>query len=501
MMPADYWSAPLPPRRRPIGIIDIGSNTVRLVVYDGLHRTPMALFNEKATCALGQTLETTGTLNPEGVPLALDSIQRFVRLASEMEVERLDVLATAAARDASDGPEFIAEIERRCGVTVQLLSGEGEARRAAYGVMCSTANADGLVCDLGGGSLELVVVEDMECGAFTTLPLGVLRLAEHSGGDSERAAKVIKDRLAAVDFIDQAKGRHLYAVGGSWRALARVIIDQMHYPLHVLDNFTLEPDVARTMLAQIIQQNRKSLERIKGVSRKRIPNLHLAAQLLDRLIAMSEPDKVVFSVYGMREGQFFLSLPKEMQEGDPLISAASELARGAGRFPEHAVELMDWMRPLFPDETQHLARLRHAACLLGDIFWNEHPDYRAEQAFLRVLRLPFMGLDHTDRAGLALAVYFRYSSDDSSPGVQQAQCLLDTERLRRVRAIGAALRLGHTLSGGIPGLLSRTSLDRGEQVLMLAVPVDDPLFMPAPFSKRLDRLAQEMELTSRLVRV
>jgi exopolyphosphatase/guanosine-5'-triphosphate,3'-diphosphate pyrophosphatase len=243
------------------------------------------------------------------------------------------------------------------------------------------------------------------------------------------------------------------------------------------------------------------LERIKGVSRKRIPNLHLAAQLLDRLITMSEPDKVVFSVYGMREGQFFLSLPKEMQEGDPLISAASELARGAGRFPEHAVELMDWMSPLFPDETQHLARLRHAACLLGDIFWNEHPDYRAEQAFLRVLRLPFMGLDHTDRAGLALAVYFRYSSDDSLPVVQQAQCLLDAERLRRVRSIGAALRLGHTLSGGIPGLLSRTSLDCGEQVLMLAVPVDDPLFLPAPFSKRLDRLAQEVGLTSRLVRV
>ena len=174
----------------------------------------------------------------------------------------------------------------------------------------------------------------------------------------------------------------------------------------MLDNFTLPADKALAMLAQIIQQGRKLIERVKSVSRKRIPNLPLAAQLLSRLIEMAQPDMVVFSVYGMREGQFFLSLPKEMQEGDPLISAATELACAAGRFPEHALELMEWMKPLFPNESAHLARLRYATCLLGDIFWNEHPDYRAEQAFLRILRLPFMGLDHTDRAGLALAVYY-----------------------------------------------------------------------------------------------
>lgn len=501
MMPKDYWATPQAPRRRPIGIIDIGSNTVRLVVYDGLHRTPMALFNEKATCALGLTLESTGHLNPDGVPLAYAAIERFVRLANEMDLERLDVLATAACRDAKDGPAFIAEIERRCKVRVQLLSGEDEARRAAYGVMCSLTNADGLVCDLGGGSLELVVVNSMTCHAFTTLPLGVLRLASNSGGDSQKAATMIDQRLASVDFLDQVKGRHLYAVGGSWRALAQIMIDQMNYPLHVLDNFSLPADKALAMLNQIIQQGRKLIERVKNVSRKRIPNLPLAAQLLARLIEMAQPDQVVFSVYGMREGQFFLSLPKDMQDGDPLLSAASEWARAAGRFPEHGSELMDWMQPLFPGETAHLARLRQAACLLGDIFWSEHPDYRAEQAFLRILRLPFMGIDHTDRAALALAVYFRYTSDDSLEVVQQALALLPEERIARVRTIGAALRLGHTLSGGIPGLLSRTRLEKGAQVLMLAVPVGDPVFLPESFEKRLIRLAEEVRLPPRLARI
>lgn len=496
---------PLPPdtapvlSRHPVGIIDIGSNTVRLVVYDGLRRTPMPLFNEKATCALGTGLESTGRLNPEGVPMALQAIERFVLLARSMAVERLDVLATAACRDAADGPDFVAEIERRCDVSVTVLSGEEEASRAAYGVMCAIPEADGLVCDLGGGSLELVMVKDMTCGTFTTLPLGVLRLAEHSGGDRIKARTLIEQRLANVDFLDQAKGRHLYVVGGAWRALAQVCIAQMKYPLHVLDNFTLPRDKAERLISLVASQSAKSLEKVKSVSRKRIPNLPLAARLLELLIQRAQPDQVVFSVYGMREGQFFLNLPDNLRQGDPLISAATYLARAAGRFPEHAHELMDWMQPIFPDEPPELARLRLAACLLGDIFWDEHPDYRAEQAFLRVLRLPFMGLDHRDRAGLALAVYHRYSSDETVPMVAQAQGMLDDDRVRRVRAIGAALRLGHTLSGGAPGLLSRTKIERGERLLVLGVPAGDAVFLPAAFSRRLERLAQEVGLEPRII--
>lgn len=487
--------------RRLIGIIDIGSNTVRLVVYAGLHRTPMAVFNEKATCALGTGLESTGRLNPDGVPMAIAAVERFVRLARAMEVERLDVLATAAARDAEDGQAFLAEIERRCQVRVTLLSGEGEAERAAFGVLCSVPNADGMVCDLGGGSLELVMVSGMCTGRFTSLPLGVLRLAESSGGLRSKAQTMIEERLGTVDFLEDARNRHLYAVGGSWRALAQVIIDQMNYPLHVLDNFTLPYAQALRMVGLIARQSPRSLDKVKGVSKRRIPNLPLAAQLLETLLMQVQPDQLVFSVYGMREGQFFLSLPEDLRQGDPLLSQATDLARAAGRFPEHARELMEWMAPLFPDETPHLARLRHGSCLLGDIFWNEHPDYRAEQAFLRVLRLPFMGLSHTDRAAIALAVYFRYSSDDTLPVIRQAQNMLDDARVKRVRTIGAALRLGHTISGGAPGILSRSRLELGETLLVLGVPGTDPLFYPELFQKRLERLAQELELQAEVVRV
>lgn len=484
--------------RHPIGIIDIGSNTVRLVVFGGHQRTPQALFNEKRTCALGMGLESTGRLNPDGVPLALAAIQRFVALARAMDVERLDVLATAACRDATDGPAFLDEIERRCGVRPTLLSGEDEAKKAALGVLCSVPDADGVVADLGGGSLELVTVQGGAFGRFTSLPLGVLRIAEHSNGAPAPASAFINSRLASVDFLAEGTGRHLYLVGGAWRALARVLIDQMNYPLHVLDNFTLPAGQARRLIGLVARQSRKSLEKVSGVSKKRLAHLPLAALLLERLLDDITPDAVVFSVYGMREGQFYAALPEEARAEDPLLSAATRLAEDAGRFPEHGRELVEWMSPLFPDEPPRLARLRHAACLLGDIFWHEHPDFRAEQAFLRVLRLPFMGLDHHDRAALALAVYYRYAADTTLEVVRPALALLDDDRVRRVRIIGAGLRLGHTVSGGAPGLLSCTTLTLAKGAIVLTVPARAPVFAPQAFQRRLDRLAQELGVTAEI---
>lgn len=243
------------------------------------------------------------------------------------------------------------------------------------------------------------------------------------------------------------------------------------------------------LLSLIARQSRKSLEKIPGVSKRRLPTLPIASVELERLIQVAQPSNLVFSVYGMREGQFFQNLTPAVRDEDPLISACADLALAAGRFTQHARELMDWMSPLFPQEPAQLQRLRLAACLLGDIFWSEHPDYRAEQGLLKVLRLPFMGLSHTDRAALALAVYFRYASNSDQPYARQAAAMLDEERVKRVRAIGSALRLGHTISGGAPGLLERTRLHRTLGKLVLEVPKDDPLFSGDAFSRRFEKLA------------
>jgi exopolyphosphatase/guanosine-5'-triphosphate,3'-diphosphate pyrophosphatase len=488
---ADVTAKPQP-RRKPVAIIDMGSNSIRLVVYDSELRTPVPIFNEKALCALGQGLDTRGKLNPDGVTMARAALARYVGLAKRMGCLRIDLLATAAMREAEDGPAFVREIEKKLDTKVTVLTGEEEAKLAALGVMCGHPDMTGLVADLGGGSLDLVEVDHGGYGDFASLPLGVLRMAEKAGEDRERALSFIDRKLAFVDWLGRAGGRPLYAVGGAWRSLARLCIAQTGYPLQVLDNFTMGRGEASQLLDLISRQSKRSLEKFGAVSRKRLASLPHAALLLARLIEIARPERVVFSVYGLREGQFFKNLPERVRKEDPLVSACRDLARRLGRFAEHSQEILDWIAPLF-DEGATGHRLFQAATHLSDVFWSEHPDYRAEQAFYRVFRLPFMGLDHRDRAFLALALFSRYQGDPEAAQALLVRPMLDEPRRKRAEALGLALRLAQVLSGGVPGVLSdmKLAIEKGE--LTLTHP-GHGIANPDAIGRPMERLARALGL-------
>lgn len=494
-------SKTLAARHKPVGVIDIGSNSVRLVVYSGVMRTPVPIYNEKSTCGLGRDLETTGKLNPDGVEKALRALKRFTVLAEGMGLDRLDVLGTAALRDAKDGQEFVSVVKRATGLEISVLSGKQEAKRSALGVLCGIPDANGMVADLGGGSLELVDVQKGDFTSHASMPLGVLRLSTSSENDPEKASKVVNSYLEKEKWIAGVKGRSVYAVGGAWRALARVCIAHMNYPLHVLDNFTLTRQQALSLFGLISNLSPQTLEKIRGVDRSRLQTLPLAAMMLERLLEIGQPENLVFSIYGMREGQFYRDLPADLKAVDPVISAAEELCRTAGRDPRAGHETFEWLTPLFPGETDQESRLRLAACLLRDVCWSEHPDYRAEQAFLRVLRLPFMGLEHEDRAGLALALFYRYRTDDTTPIIDQAHTMLTESRIHRVRSIGLGLRLAYALTGGTSDILGKTKLDKGASTIVLTLPANEPVFESGSYSKRLSRLASHTGKTAKIERL
>ncbi len=479
-----------------VAIVDIGSNTVRLVVYDAPLRLPIPMFNEKAQCELGRGLAATGKLNPQGVKTALASLSRFINLSTAMGADHLKLVATAAVRDAFDGPEFVAEIKRRFGLDVQVLSGEEEAKLAAIGLLSGVSKADGVLGDLGGGSLDLVALNRGEFGEHGTLPLGHLRLAEVMEKGYDAAQNQIEKCLKELPWIRQAKGRTLYAIGGSWRSLARIFIDQIGHPLHVVDNFTLRQDEALRLSNVIAGSSRDSLKRIPGIPRRRMETLSAASMVLETLIRVIEPKKLTFSGFGMREGQLLEILPDKLRGKDPLIDACKSFADRTGRFALHGNEILEWMAPLFPDEKPAQKRLRFAACLLSDIGWNEHPDYRAEHAFYRVLRIPFAGLTHPNRVLLAEAVYVRYNGDPESKLVSPVRSLLDPGQQAWVNVVGLALRLAHTLSGSAPGLLAQSRLKVGGNKLSLKVPEGDEIFVSDTVERRLKTLARSVGLKS-----
>jgi exopolyphosphatase/guanosine-5'-triphosphate,3'-diphosphate pyrophosphatase len=481
-----------------VGVVDIGSNTVRLVVYDAPTRLPIPIFNEKAQCALGSGVAKTGKLSPKGVTEALRSLARFVELARAMDVGRLQLVATAAVRDATDGAEFVELAERTCGLPVHVLSGAEEARLAAVGLRHSTPGADGVLGDLGGGSLDLVSLNKGEIGSFATLPLGHLRLFEASNGDRGEARRILASELATVPWLADMSGRAVYAVGGSWRALARIFIEQNHHPLHVVDNFTIGFFDALRLADLIAGLSSNTVEMLSGIARRRIDTLPFAAMALSALLEAARPAHVVFSAFGMREGQMLEILPAELRGQDPLISACESQAERTGRFAMHGEEILDWMTPLFPDESEAQRRLRLATCLLSDIGWSEHPDYRALHSYHRVLRIPYPELTHPDRAEMALAVLVRYDGDSEDQFVAPHRKLLDEDRLSRARVIGLALRLAHTLSGGAPGLLPQTRMKFKDDRLILEVPDDSPVFLSEAVERRLKTLARSMDLKPKI---
>jgi len=446
----------------PIAVVDIGSNSVRLVVYEGATRAPSPLFNEKVLCGLGRTLASTGRLSADAIPRALRALRRFRALIDQIGARRVEVIATAAAREAENGPEFIAQAERALDARIHVLTGKEEAELAALGVIAGIHDADGIVGDLGGGSLELIDVRDGAPAQGATLPLGSLRLIDASGGNLKRARDIVDAELDKIDWLDKGRGRNFYAIGGTWRALARLHMVQTNYPLSVMHNYRIDAADALKFASLLDQQSQSSLAGIRDISSARRETVPYGALVLERLLRQVKPKAVVVSVFGIREGLVYRLLGEKERGKDALIAACEELARGRSRSLDSAYELCTWTDALFRgpglQETPEQRRLRYAACLLSDIGWRAHPDYRGIQSLNLVAHGNFVGVNHPGRAFLALTVYYRAEGALKDELSQSLMGLVDKEMLKRARILGAAFRAAHTVSAAMPGVLTNTPI-------------------------------------------
>ncbi len=473
-----------------IGVIDIGSNSIRLVVYDRNCRLPVPIFNEKVLCGLGRGLETSGNLSAEGVALALTNLARFRTLATAMGIEHVEVLATAALRDARDGPDFVARLGA-LGLNVRVISGEEEARLSALGVLSGTPDADGVAADMGGGSMEVIAIDRGNLGQRASLPVGPLRLIEASGDRTPVAARIIEQHLSKQSWLKTYRKRRLYVVGGSWRALAKLHMARNNYPLRVIHHYTIPALQAANFCAGVAAQA-ASYDKEAPISRRRVDSLPYAALALEGLIRTMEPASVVFSAYGLREGHLFDLLPTEEQRLDPLIRAAADLAAHQGRFGAGEI-LTAWTDGLFAGEDLPALRLRRVACLLSDLSWAEHPDYRSEHAFERVLRLPVVGLTHGERAVLAVTSLIRYGGRADHDILRPLrQHLLTEAQIARAEVLGLALRFAHSLTGGVTGLLNRIGLRLSPERLDLLLPADLAGLRGEVTDRRLEALAKAL---------
>ncbi len=474
--------------RKKVGVIDIGSNSVRLVIYAPPVRAMLPMFNEKVLCGLGRDLHRTGKLRPKGVGQALDTLKRFVALAEKMNVDPLHCVATAAVRDAKDGLEFVASVQQTCGLEISVLSGADEAQFSAHGVLAGIPAADGLVGDLGGGSLELVSVRDSKAGNMSTLPLGPQRLP--TSGNASVRKEYVDEQLNRLEWLRALKGKDLLAVGGAWRAIARVHMAQNQYPLQVIHQYTIGRHDAESICQVLSDQSAESLRELKSASRQRLETLPSAAFVMHRLLRLVKPSRVVFCAHGLREGLLFDRLPKSSQNEDPLAVAYYDMEKRESRFPGFGAELSEWTTPLFPDESVMQARLRRASCYLSDVAWRVHSDYRHGQAFRRIIRAPFAAIDHPGRAQIALSVYSRYFGSPEGRAARSAREILDEKAIDRSHVLGLAMRLGYAIAGGTPGLLTDSRLIMDKRSIVLSISPSAERLRGGALNRRFESLAK-----------
>ncbi|MDP9422207.1 MAG: Ppx/GppA family phosphatase [Pseudomonadota bacterium] len=471
----------------PVGIIDIGSNSVRFVAYGGAERVPSVLFNEKVMAALGRGVARDGRLSDGAMARTLEALARFSRLSREMGLKRLTTVATAAVRDASNGKAFLKEIAA-LGLKPRLISGEEEAELAGLGVISAIPDANGIAADLGGGSLELIGAGRGAIGEGISLPIGILRVGAEP--DKAEIAKALRHGIRDGRVKDAARGHGLYLVGGSFRALALLHMKTIGHPLPIIHHHRILPEQLPDIREALATRSNEELKALTQISSARIPTLPAAVTILEAMIQVLGPRRVIVSAFGLREGLLYRDLDQQTQGEDPLLAAALEVGERLGRFGDHGASIDAWMDPIFRDESRDMRRLRLATCLLGDIAWNAHPDYRAERAVDMALHGNWVGIDSHGRAVLGRALCSAFGGDGGfSP---KLAALLRPGEVERVIAWGRALRLAQRLSGGTEALLRKTVVELAQDKVLLSIPSKYQMLYSEAVERRLTQLARAL---------
>ncbi len=472
----------------PVGIIDIGSNSVRFVAYGGAERVPSVLFNEKIMAALGEGVVREGRLGDKAMASTLEALARFSRLGREMGLKRLSTVATAAVRDASNGKAFLKKVVE-LGLKPRLVSGEEEAELAGLGVVSAIPGANGVAADLGGGSLELIGVARGGVGEGISLPLGTFRV----GRDPERTMieEAIGDAVRSSRLRGAARDRGLYLVGGSFRALAQLHMGVSGHPLPIVHGHRIPAAELGNLRSALASRSAGEITALANISSARVSSLPAALTILEAMAGMFGPARITVSAFGLREGLLYRELDENVRDEDPLLAAALEVGERLGRFGDHGSSLDTWMNPLFPDESREMQRLRLATCFLGDIAWNAHPDYRAERAVDMAVHGNWVGVDAHGRAVLGRALCSAFGGDGGfSPALAT---LLKPDEVGRVMAWGRAIRLAQRLCGGTERLLRRTSIGLSGERVLLTIPEKYRMLYSGAVERRLSQLARTMK--------
>jgi len=478
-----------------VGVVDVGSNSVRMVVFDGAARSPAYFYNEKVMAGLGQGLVETGMLNPRGRERALVALKRFALLAEGMGIAPMTVVATAAVREARDGPAFQDQVLRETGLKIWVIDGDEEARLSAQGVLLGWPEAKGIVCDIGGNSMELARIGGGKVGKRATSPLGPFRLQQVAARNRKAHIDKILEELRGQL---RSEGERIYLVGGSWRVIARLDMERRNYPLTVLHEYRMTPKNLLDTLDWIGNSDLALLRARTGTGAERMELVPLACEVLREVVRIFKPSEIDVSSYGIREGLLYEQMPDRLRARDPLIEAARATEASLSRIPGFGKKLFAFLEPLFIGATKERLRLIKAACLLHDTTWRAHPDYRAEACFDNATRANLGGLDHPGRVFLGLSLLHRYKNSRAGSRMEPLFRLLSEDEVQDAEVLGKAMRFGAMFSIDQPESAGSLNWNPRKKVLELQLTARGQGLMGEVAEARFNALAQSLKATAKI---
>lgn len=470
-------------------VIDIGSNTVRLVIYRGSRRSPEVWLNERVSARLGRDLAATGRMPDKAIDYALAALARYATILRDLGIADVQTVATAAVRDAANGADFLDRV-RALGLAPRLLTGEEEAIGSAYGVIGAFPGARGTVSDLGGGSLELVMIEDGACHDGCSLPLGTLRLPALRRKGAGPFRQVVEREMAKAGWAAAHPGP-LYMVGGTWRALAAYALRTGEHPLTDPHAYALDTAEADRIARKVAKLDPEALARIPGISGLRAAGLPDAAALLRIMLEEIEPDGVVFSSWGLREGLLFQRLSPAKRRQDPLIAGVTQFAAPRGGSASEAKRVVAWTAGAVraPDGTGE--RLRLAATILALTSVHVEPNWRARHAYEWAIDKRWLGIDPAGRACVAATLLAACGKIAPPPELAR---LAGWDQLGEAVGWGLAIRLCRRLGAGSRKSLEASTLSREGDRLVLSLDPSRAQLATEPVRVDLEALAEWLGL-------
>jgi exopolyphosphatase/guanosine-5'-triphosphate,3'-diphosphate pyrophosphatase len=481
-------------------IIDLGSNSIRMLIYDNLLNSQIPIFNEKAICELGKNLDKTGKLDPKGSEFALSVLQRFKRILINLKVKKFKIIGTAAVREATDSKLFISKVQKIFKKKVEVLTGIEEAENSALGVIIGFQKVNGVVADLGGGSLELARVEKNIIYEKVSLPLGVLRLFNQPKRNKDKINSIISFYLNKIEWLRKVKTKNLYLCGGTWRTLLNAHIFKTNYPLSILHQYKLSAYEALKFSNKLLSVKSIKSEKLVSVTKSRTNYIPIGSYILSSLIKICDPSNVLCSVSGVREGSLINKAYLNILEKDSLNRSVHFIALKKGDFGENYIKLYNFLKKIFTNNDEDFPiRLLLPACSLSNFDWGLGTYQRAELVFQEVINSPILKLSHNDRIKLGLVSFWRHCSTKYCPDVEFLKLLSNSE-IAACRRIGAALRFASSIS-----VISSIFYEKikiyvvNNKTLILKVPKKHSEVISNQVQKRLKSLAEEMNLKQEII--